>query len=110
MDKLIAYCGINCKSCPLYIATKNDDIVVKQELSLKWGKLYNRSFDIENMSCHGCKSGKKFFLSEQCDITTCNTVKGIETCKQCTNHPCDRIEKFYAWQKNNKTDVEIVGL
>lgn len=82
----------------------------KQELSLKWGKLYKRSFDIEDMNCYGCKSGKKFFLSEGCDITICNTVKEIETCKLCSNHPCDRIKKFYEWQKQNKTDVEMVDL
>ena len=110
LSKLIAYCGVNCATCPLYIATTNDDVSMKQKISLKWGELYNRSFHIEDMKCYGCKSGKKFFLSNGCSITPCNTSKGIEICNQCPNYPCERISKFYEWQKNNDTKVEIVNL
>ncbi|MDF2988694.1 MAG: hypothetical protein K0R50_4204 [Eubacterium sp.] len=108
MEKLVAYCGINCATCPLYIATKTEDISMKRELAEKWEKIYNRSFNIEDMKCFGCKSGKKFFLSDKCNITQCNNNKGIHTCKQCANSPCQRINDFYEWQKDNKTDVEFI--
>jgi len=108
--RLIAYCGINCTTCPLYMATMNNDALMKQEISLKWGKLYNRLIDIKDMECYGCKSSKKFCLSNECNITTCNISKGIETCSQCSTYPCERINKFYEWQENNDTNVEIVKL
>ena len=108
MDKLIAYCGINCSTCPLFIATSTENISLKQELAGKWGEIYNCTFDIEEMKCYGCKSGRKFFLSDKCNITQCNTSKGVHTCKQCSNSPCKRINEFYEWQKNNKTGVEFI--
>lgn len=109
MNKLIAYCGINCATCPLYIATKSDNCLMKQELATKWGQLYNRSFDIKDMECYGCKSKKRFVLSKGCDISICNISKGITTCTECSSHPCERINKFYEWQKNNDTKVEKVS-
>lgn len=105
MNELVAYCGINCADCQLYIATMNNDTQLKKEISLRWGKLYNRTFDIEDMQCYGCKSGKKIFLSKKCDITPCNINKGNDTCRQCENYPCERIIKFYEWQKSNDTKV-----
>lgn len=45
---------------------------MKEKLAVEWGNLYKRSFSVNEMECHGCKSGKKFFLSNACDITLCN--------------------------------------
>lgn len=109
MNELVAYCGINCATCPLYIATKCNDYLMKQELSIKWGQLYKRSFDITDMECYGCKSEKRFFLSDKCDISSCNISKAISTCTECSSHPCDRIKKFYEWQANNDTKVEKIS-
>ena len=104
-NNTIAYCGINCATCELYIATVSNDYNLKQELSLKWGKLYNRSFEIEEMNCQGCKSKNKFFICNRCDIVSCNVDKSIEKCTQCEVYPCKRIEKFYQWQEENDTKV-----
>lgn len=107
MADLIAYCGINCDTCPLYIATINNDEAMKKEILLKYEKLYNRSFEIKEMECYGCKSGMKFSLSNACNITPCNINRGTETCSQCENYQCERIKKFYEWQVNNETGVDI---
>ena len=106
MVNLIAYCGINCATCPLYKATLNNDITKKQELAIKWGQLYNRSIDIRDMECCGCKTKKRFSLSDKCDIAYCNISRDIDTCTQCSLHSCDRIKQFYKWQKDNDTKVE----
>ena len=36
MNKMIAYCGLDCESCDAYLATVNDD----QELRKKTAKLW----------------------------------------------------------------------
>lgn len=108
MNKHTAYCGINCTTCPLYIATTTNDDSMKETLMAKWGKLYNHSFDIKEMECYGCKSNVKFYKCKNCNITACNISNGIETCTKCTNHPCERINKFYEWQKINDTKVDYI--
>jgi hypothetical protein len=105
MNNEIAYCGIKCTTCPLYVATLNDDVSMKREILLQYEKLYNRSFDIRDMECYGCKSKKKFFLSNNCNITPCNMSKGVETCSQCTNYPCERISP--RWDAANMESVAL---
>lgn len=106
--ELTAYCGINCGTCPLYVATVNNNTSMKEDIRLKYEKIYNRSIDIKEMECNGCKSDKKFSLSRACNITPCNISKGIDTCSQCRSFKCDRIKKFYDWQEKNETQVEII--
>jgi len=44
MEKMIAYCGINCAGCPTYLATqKNDDSMRKQVQSL-WKNQFKVDF------------------------------------------------------------------
>ena len=110
MENLIAYCGINCTTCSLYIATVNKDASLKMELATKWGQMYKKTFKIEDMECLGCKSEKVFMLCKKCDIKSCNENKGLEICSKCGNYPCSRIDKFYDWQEKQDTKVEIVTI
>ena len=107
MDKNIAYCVIDCSKCELYIATSNEDRRLKEDISIKWGKLYNKSFKIEEIECKGCRTEKKFFLCDRCNIPTCNMERGTEKCSDCNKYPCERISKFYEWQKKNDTKAII---
>lgn len=104
MNDNVAYCGIICTECPLYIATQKNDFEMKKKIQSEYEELYHRPFDLEDIKCYGCKSDKKFFLSNKCNITPCNKNKGIDTCSQCNNHPCKRIEKFYNWHEEHHTN------
>lgn len=108
MNRLTAYCGINCGTCPLYLATVNGDEKLKAEVAEKWGKIYKRTLKIDEMKCKGCKSDLKFGACRKCDISTCNKNKGTNTCSECEVYPCDRIKSFIDWQGKNNTEVEII--
>lgn len=110
MKNLIAYCGINCNSCSLYIATINNNVSLKMKLAEEWGEMYSRLFKVEDMECLGCKSEEVFMLCSKCDIKSCNENKGIERCSKCDDYPCSRIERFYEWQEKQETKVEIVTI
>lgn len=108
MNKLTAYCGIDCGTCPLYLATVKDDAKLKAEVAEKWGKIYKRTMELDEMKCMGCKSDLKFGSCQKCDISACNKNKGTSTCSECEVYPCDRIKSFMDWQEKNNTEVEIV--
>ena len=39
-DKKYGICGIDCSKCPAYIATINDDNVLREKTAKVWSKLY----------------------------------------------------------------------
>lgn len=102
-----SYCGVKCESCKVFIATKNSDNSLKHIIAKEWGRLYKRQFTIEEIYCEGCKSNKVFCMCVKCDIRDCNTEKNIHNCSICNVYPCDRMIKFYQYQKEKQTGVEF---
>jgi hypothetical protein len=94
-----SYCGVNCEKCPVYIATMADDDSLRADTAKKWGAMYKREFKISEINCLGCKSGMLFGLCSQCDISLCNKNKNITNCADCPDFQCDRIKRFYEYQK-----------
>ncbi len=98
MDKMIAFCGINCSECPVYLATqKNDDIMREKVLKL-WSKQYNMELSIEDINCQGCKTdGSRLFVHcKKCTIRSCARDKGIDFCSECDVYPCKQVEDFFS--------------
>ena len=96
-----SFCGVNCESCPVFAATKNDDNEYREKISREWGLHYKREFTLKDINCHGCKSEKIFKLCKFCDIKPCNIEKGIQSCSECDFYPCERIERFQkSFEKN----------
>ena len=98
-----SYCGVNCEKCKVYIGTMANDDSIKQEIANEWSILYKREFKKEDMICEGCKSDKLFSLCSLCDIAPCNTSRGIESCEDCIEFPCERIQCFFSFHKENNT-------
>ena len=44
MEKMIAFCGLNCRECPAFIATQKDDDEARKKISKEWA---NEEFGIE---------------------------------------------------------------
>ncbi|MBN1875577.1 MAG: DUF3795 domain-containing protein, partial [Anaerolineae bacterium] len=36
MDKIIAYCGLNCAECPAYLATQANDMEALEHVAEEW--------------------------------------------------------------------------
>ena len=92
--KSISYCGVNCRNCPVYVATIENSDVKKSEVANDWSRLYNREFRSEDMTCFGCKSDTRFSLCSKCDIEKCNISKKNDNCRECREYPCERIKEF----------------
>lgn len=85
MNKLTAYCGLNCGKCDAYIATKNNDQALREKTAKLWSELNNASILPEHINCDGCRmDGKKtVYCSTLCEIRKCAVGKGYETCGDC---------------------------
>jgi len=103
MEKLIAYCGLNCAECEAYIATKNDDQSLREKTAADWKKVHNYEGSPETINCSSCKGdGVKFAHCSQCEIRKCASAKGVENCSLCTEFKtCKTINDFLGWLKNS---------
>lgn len=96
MEKMIAYCGLNCFECPAYMATQNNDQALKEKTALEWSKMYNFTFTPEMINCTSCKSdGAKVGHCLQCEIRKCASGKNYVNCGLCKEFStCKTINDF----------------
>lgn len=96
MEKFTAVCGLNCAECEAYIATKNNDNILRKNLSEKWSKLYNHEFKTEDINCDGCiADGKHIGYCFICEVRKCGLSKKIKSCALCTVYPdCNTLNGF----------------
>jgi len=81
MSKLDSFCGIYCGACLCNIVKEEGNIAeVAQKL--------NRT--IEQLICTECKTA----LHEDCSFVVCCTTKGFDNCSECSEMPCEEVNKF----------------
>ena len=82
---MIAYCGIDCKKCDAYIATKHNDQALRERTAKLWSKLNNASILPEQINCVGCRVDgiKTVYCESLCQIRQCAMKKNIATCGYC---------------------------
>ena len=85
MDRMIAYCGLDCEKCEAYIATKNNDNKLRKKVADKWSKLNNVTITAEMINCEGCRTDgvKTVYCDKLCPIRQCALSKKYETCGNC---------------------------
>ncbi len=85
----LAYCGLNCHKCPVFIATARDDDALRQKTAREWNNRYAEilrtvgidSLKPEDINCRGCRSESGHFLGcEKCIIRPRCQEKNLVTC------------------------------
>ena len=85
MDPKIAYCGIYCGACGIYLATEAGTLDKIAEQT---------KIPIEYQACSGCRSEKNNLCCMNCSIKRCCLHKNIESCAECDEFPCSVLEAF----------------
>lgn len=87
MKNRIAYCGLDCERCDAYIATVNDDDVLREKTAKLWSELNNAPILPEHINCCGCREDgvKTVFCDSLCDIRKCAVNKSVATCGDCAD-------------------------
>lgn len=85
MRKMIAYCGLDCEKCDAYLATINDDQVLREKTAKLWAELNNAPILPEHINCQGCRVEgiKTVFCDSLCGIRQCALKKGVAICGDC---------------------------
>ena len=98
MEKLIAYCGLDCAQCGAYLAHKNNDQALREKTAIEWKTMHGFDGSPDLVNCSGCKgSGVLFSNCLVCPIRKCASGKNIENCGACSEfETCSTINGFLA--------------
>ncbi|MDQ2177267.1 DUF3795 domain-containing protein [Marinifilum sp. D714] len=88
----IAYCGVNCSTCPAYVATQRQQEKVKVRIAKLWSD-EDYKYEACEITCKGCHEpwGKKFRHCAECAVRECARQKLYDTCAECNEYPCNKL-------------------
>ncbi len=110
MEKMIAYCGLDCLQCGAYQATQDNDDDKRKEVAEMWSKMFHTEIKPESINCSGCKAdgGPLFSHCNTCEIRRCGIKKGMENCAHCDEYICEKLEPMLGMLPHAKKSLEKI--
>ena len=101
-SEMIAYCGLNCITCPIYLATREknpeEQRQKREQIVIAIKKYLGEEKRVEDITdCDGCKaqSGRLYSGCQKCQIRECAMQKHLENCAYCRQYPCEKLTRFF---------------
>lgn len=110
MTEMISWCGLLCNECPAYIATQNNDDLMREKVAKKWNKMFGFGMKAEDVHCDGCQSGSERLIGHclKCGIRKCGMEKQVENCAHCDDYGCQTLESFIQFIPQAKKKLEQI--
>ena len=115
MEEILAYCGLICHSCPIYLATREKDeekrrkmrVDIAQEIKKRYGQECKPE-DVND--CYGCRAetGRLYSGCMKCQIRKCARERNLENCAHCDEYPCEKLEKFFHTDPEAKKRLDAI--
>lgn len=80
----LAYCGLYCGACPLFLATEAGTL----------DQLTGHRAGPEGLRCHGCRTDLVSMYCLNCSLKKCARGQGLESCADCQDFPCRALRAF----------------
>ncbi len=110
MEKMIAFCGIDCAECPTLLATSEDNDEKRKKVAELWSKQYKAQFKPEDINCDGCfqDKGSLFSHCQVCEIRSCGRGKKLANCAYCNEYPCQKLAGFFQMVPQSKITLDEI--
>ena len=113
MDEMIAYCGLDCNSCPILLATgeqnKEKQKEKRKEILQLIKQHYGLKCELKDITdCDGCmtETGRLFSACKDCPIRKCARKKALESCAYCDEYICETLEEFFVKESSAKNRLD----
>jgi hypothetical protein len=107
-NKIIAYCGFNCRDCPVYKITVNGNKEERKAFLRRWNEKKTVSMKLEELHCQGCTSNLLFRFCMECKIRACCREKDIPNCAYCDDYGCEYITELYGCNPEAKKVLDDI--
>jgi hypothetical protein len=115
METMIAYCGLICDSCPIHLATLEQDKShhqkMRESIAELCSKNYGMNLQIEDITdCDGCRTdtGRLFSGCLNCEVRKCASQKNIESCAYCSDYACEKLKEHFSRDLSAQTRLEEI--
>lgn len=115
MTERVSYCGLTCQTCPIFLATRQEDKEERARMRAEIVKLckdhYGINYKVEDITdCDGChtEGERRFSASKNCPIRKCAREKELENCAYCTEYACGKLKAFFKTDPTAKTRLDAV--
>ena len=112
MDAMIAYCGLTCDTCPIHLATleqdKSKQLSMRAEIVKICTEQYEMSMQIRDITdCDGCRACARLFSGcAKCQIRKCAVARELESCAFCKEYGCEKLLKHFEADPSARTRIE----
>ena len=105
-EQMLSYCGIDCATCPAYIATQAEDI---EKLTTLAGEWFEGATDYSIILCDGCKSEDRIMKwCSECPTRACAIDHGLENCAYCEDYGCEKLLKVFELSDEPRKNLERI--
>jgi hypothetical protein len=115
MDEMLAYCGLVCDTCPIYLATRVTNVEEQTRMRVEIARLCREQYGLKYEpadinDCDGCRTegGRLFSGCKSCAIRKCAKEKRVENCAHCAEYVCGKLETFFASEPTANTRLDEV--
>ena len=115
METRLAYCGLDCESCPIHLATLETNTFEQAKMRIRiaeqLSKIYGTTPKPEIISdCDGCKNenGRLFSPCADCKIRQCAMDKSLINCAYCPEFECEILGKHYQFDPDSRIRLEEI--
>lgn len=112
---MIAYCGLNCNTCPIHLATIEPDQkqqqTMRESIAELCTKQYRMNLQLEDITdCDGCRAdtGRLFSGCWGCEIRKCASLKHMESCAFCNDYACDILQEHFIHDPETQIRLENI--
>ena len=112
MDSMTAYCGLACSTCPIHLATLEQDALkqrsMRTEIAQTSRELYGMNLQARDVTdCDGCRTGGRLFSGcASCEIRKCVIERKLESCAYCQEYGCGKLLRHFERDPVAKTHLE----
>ena len=111
----MAYCGLMCNGCPIYLATREKNPDKQRDMRIEVARMCNELYQAQYTpgdvtDCDGCRAetGRLFPGCRKCGIRACASDRKLEHCGQCGGYPCEPLEKMFLTDPEIKTRLDAL--
>ena len=112
---MIAFCGLTCDSCPIHLATleqdKSSQQTIREAIAEQCSRIYGIQLQVDDrMDCDGCRTetARLFSGCLSCEIRECASLKKIENCAYCEEFACFKLKKHFLKDPGAMTKLEEI--
>ena len=95
MEPTLTRCGYRCDLCLAYRPNVERDPSSQQKLSDGWFTYFGFRIPPEQIVCDGCLADGSDIrlLDAGCPVRPCVVERGLDTCAQCADYGCERLQQ-----------------